>query len=259
MAVTNTKVIVDDPTTRTWHRWFRRTNVHTAEYIIMLWLMGGMLAVLVSQWYSFFGLLAESGFTARALSRSTAISLAALLVLVPAALWMYSRVTGQEAVEPELRASKPRTVFLTIWMVIAVMALVGVIVGISRALVNAVFGFNNDLSDQIVKQIIPGLFAVVTILLGISAVVKRPSRGFVKLAMLVLVTLAVLLALANTIMIFVRKNSGNEPDTKRCTYSMYRDDECTYREYMDDLRGSSSSSSSSSSLRNNILDNLSDN
>ncbi len=251
-----TDVNINDPTTRSWHRWFRRTNVHTAEYIIMLGLFGTLLGLLVSQWYSFFGLITEDGYAARSLAQTAAIQLGSMLVVLPAAFWMYFRVTGQEGVQPDLQDSKPRTVFLTIWMIIAVSSLVGIFVGVVTALVRAVFGFNDNLGDQIIGQIIPGVFAAATVSFGIASIVKHVSRRFVKLAALVVAAMALVLLVANTIMIFVRKDSGSRP--QRCTFSMYRDGDCSYNEYLKNTKNEDSSSDLTNPRQSSSFENLFD-
>lgn len=244
---------INDPTLSSWHRWFRRTNVHTAEYILMLGLFGALLGLLVSQWYSFFGLIVEDGFAARNLAKTAAMQLGSLLVVLPAAFWMYFRVTGQEGVEPELQRSKPRTVFLTIWMIIAVSSLVGIVAAIVSAFVSAIFGFNDELGDQIVGQILPGVFAAATVAFGMAAIVKHVSRRFVKLAALVVAAMALVLVIANTVMIFVRKESGSEP--RRCTLAMYRDKECSYNEYLKNTNVEEDDSSSFDSRQTTGLEN----
>lgn len=223
----------NDPIQGSWRRWFRRTNVHTAEYILMLFLFGGLIGLLVSQWGSLFQLFIEDGSAARSLAKSTATQIGSLLILLPAAFWMYFRVTGQESVEPELQKSKPRNVFLIIWTVFATLALVSLGAKVVGSLVSIIFGYSGGVGDEIVGVILPSLFGVVTLAFGISAVVKHPSRKYVKLAAVLIAATAVVLLLANTIMVFVKKNAKVETNVNNdCTYSRYRDGDCSYSDYL---------------------------
>lgn len=261
------KVNNSDPTTATWHRWFRRTNVHTAEYIVMLVLFGALLGLLSGLWFSFFKLLLNDDFSARVLARATAVQLGSLLVFLPAAFWMYSRVTGQEGAQPELQQSKPRAVFLTLWTVGAILSLVGVAVGVANTLAQLIFGIGSSTSEQLVGVVIPGVLTLATLGFGIAAIVKRPNRSFVKIALISLAATALVLGIMNVIMVFVRKESGSEPRPTRpfssnCTYARYRNRDCSYSEYLqylrnnqdDDKKNSTGSSSTRSRLEDSLLD-----
>lgn len=214
-----------------WHRWFRRTNVYIAEYILMLVFVGALIGVLGSLWYSFFGLLANEGYTGKTLAIEAAVQLGALLVVGVAAFWLYSRVTGQEMVQPERTKSRARTVFLTIWMIGAVVGLVAVIGSTISALVTTIFGLNELSGVQLwVGMFLPSLFAVATIGFGIAMVVKNVSRSFVMRSAIVVASTALVLVIANTIMILVRKDA-EQPVVSDCTYSQYRDEKCSYSDY----------------------------
>lgn len=243
-------VVTQDSTVSSWRRWFRRTDVYIAEYILMLTLVASFIGILVSLWFSFFGLL----YSSQVMVTATVGQIGALLVVGPAAFWMYARVTGQEMVQPELYVRKSRTVFLTIWMFFAVLALVGMIAAIVATFVNALFGLGSDFGGAVVTSVIPGLFAVATVVFGLFMVVKHASRKFVMMAALVLAVVAAILLVANTTMVLVRKDSMPinttttpttplvEPD-EDCTFSRYYiDKECSYGDYQDYLRSSSSSS-----------------
>lgn len=219
-----------------WRRWFRRTNVYIAEYILMLILMGALLGVLASLWYSFFGLLADSSYSAVATATTTAGMLASLLVVGPAAFWMYSRVTGQEMVEPSLHNRTSRTVFLTIWIVLVVMGLVGIVGSVVTELVNVTLNLSNDAWKSWVETILPGLLAAATVALALAAVVKHTSRKFVMKAAVVVAGLALLLLVANLVMVLMRKDIEKpaDPVESTCTFSRYLESDCSYSDYLRD-------------------------
>ncbi|HEY1085419.1 MAG TPA: hypothetical protein VGE34_01695 [Candidatus Saccharimonadales bacterium] len=245
-------VTSNDPTTHTWRRWFRRTNVYIAEYILMLVLVASFIGVLVSLWFSFFELIYGQGYFSVATAAS---QIGALLVVGPAAFWLYARVTGQENVHPELYERKSRTVFLTIWLFFAVLSLVGMVLAVVAVFTNAVFGLGTDFAEALVTKVLPGIFAVATVVFGLFMVVKHTSRKFVMIAAWVLVAMAVVLLIANSTMVLVRKDSMQKitpavpgltsPRTvvDDCTFSEYLDKECTYTEYRNSQRSNSSSNS----------------
>lgn len=218
-----------------WHRWFRRTNVHIAEYILMLIMMGSFLGVLVSLWFSFFGLAYEGGFGARTLAVAAAAQLASLVVVAPVAFWLYARTSGQEMVQPELVGRKSHTVFLAIWMIIVVSVLVGMLIAVVASLMQAMFGLgSDDFGKALVTQVIPSLFGVTTIIFGLMIVVKHPARKLSMIAGIVLAALSVLLLIANMVMIIVRKDAS-QPIKQQCTYTRYYlEKECSYSDYLRD-------------------------
>lgn len=217
----------------------------------MLVLMGAFLGVLIGLWYSFFQLLAEDGYAARSLAQAAAMQLGSLLVVGPAAYWMYARVTGQEGQQPELYRKQSRTVFLSIWMLVAVLSLVSIVISMVGGLMSAMFGFSNDAGDTFMSTVLPGLFAAGTIGFGIFAIVKHASRKFVMMAAMVLAGLAALLLVANLVMVLVRKDVELPGSTTSdCTYSKYMDRECTYSEYRDNLRDSTRDSLTPKTNRN---------
>ena len=223
--------VANDPTLSTWHRWFRRTNVHIAEYILMLVMMGSFLGLLASLWYSFFGLMADAEYTARTLAMATSIQLGTLLVVAPAAFWLYARVTGQEMVEPGLQQKRARTVFLTLWMLGAVLALVGVTVSVASNVSSAVFGFGGkDVGELVVGTVLPGLFVVATFGFGLFVVVRHAKRKLSMLAGIVLAALSVFLLVANVTMVLVRKDV-KAPVRPSCNFSSYLKADCSYEDY----------------------------
>lgn len=224
-------VSTNDPLQGSWHRWFRRTNVYIGEYILMLILMGSFLGILASLWYSFFGLIATDDYSAVEMAKMTAAQLGGLLVVGPAAYWMYARVTGQEMVDPTLHQRRSRTVFLAIWMILVVLALVSIVASVVSGVASAVFGFGEEAGELWLGVVVPGLLAAATLAFGLSMVVKHASRAFVlKTASTVVAALAVVLLIGNVAMIVVRKDI-KEPVQESCTFSEYLDKECTYQEY----------------------------
>lgn len=246
MEVTTVK---RDKTATSWRRWFRRTDVYIAEYILMLVLVASFIGVLVSLWFNFFDMLYNSY-----VSVPTAVSqIGALLVVGPAAFWMYARVTGQEMVQPDLYERKSRTVFLAIWMIVAVLALVGMVAAIVAIFVNALFGLGSDFAGALVTSVIPAIFGVATVVFALFMVVKRTSRAFVMMAGIILAISAVALLIMNTTMVLVRKDSAPQviehtsspfesDKAGDCTFeNYYYDKTCSYNEYREDLRSSSDS------------------
>lgn len=228
-------VSTNDPLQGSWHRWFRRTNVYIGEYILMLILMGSFLGILASLWYSLFGLIATDDYSAVEMAKMTAAKLAALVVVGPAAYWMYARVTGQEMVDSMLYQRRSRTVFLAIWMIIVVLALVGTVVSVVSGLSSAIFGFGGEAKDLWLGVVIPGVLAAATLAFGISMVVKHASRAFVlKTASTVVAALAVVLLVGNVAMVVARKDI-EQPKPETCTFSEYLDGDCTYEQYRESL------------------------
>lgn len=231
-----------------WHRWFRRTNVHIAEYILMLIMMGSFLGLLVSLWFSFFGLLYETGYGAVTLATSAAMQLASLVVVAPAAYLLYARTSGQEMVQPELTERRSHTVFLTIWMVIVVLVLVSMLIAVKTSFVQAMFGLGaEDFGQALVTKVLPSLFGVATIVFGLLAVVKHPSRKLSMFAGVVLAALAVGLLVANIVMVVMRKDVEQPTVSNPCTFSRYIDNECSYSEYRRDNQTSPATDSNSES------------
>lgn len=237
-----------DRTATSWRRWFRRTDVYIAEYILMLVLVASFIGVLVSLWFNFFDMLYNSYA-----SVSAAVSLIGALVVVgPAAYWMYARVTGQEMVQPEIYERKSRTVFLAIWIIFAVLALVGMVAAVVAIFVNALFGLGIDFAGALVTTVIPAVFAIATVAFGLSMVAKRTSRKFVMMAGVILAVMAVALLAMNTTMVLMRKDSASQAihgssspfeNEGNCTFDRYYfDKSCSYDEYQDYLRSSSDSS-----------------
>ncbi len=209
----------------------------------MLVLVASFIGILVSLWFSFFGLV-QGASSIGVVAAATQIG--SLLVVGPAAFWLYARVTGEEMMHPELYNKTSRTVFLTIWIVFAVLALVGMVVTVVSSFVNATLGLENDFGATLVTQVLPGLFAVATVMFGIFMVVKHTSRKLVMMSAIVLAAMAVVLLIANVTMVLVRKGSTEttpaQPTTsptvmpgEDCTISRYFDDECSYEEYMESL------------------------
>lgn len=242
-------VTSNDPLKGSWHRWFRRTNVYIAEYILMLILMGSFLGVLASLWYSFFGLIATEDYSAVSMAKMTAVQIGSLLVVGPAAYWMYARVTGQEMVDQTLYLRKSRTVFLTIWTIGVVLALVSVVASAVTAVSSAVFGFGEEAKTLWLGAVVPGVLAAATLGFGLSMVVKHASRAFVlKTASTVVAALAVVLLIGNVVMVMVRKDI-EQPAPSTCTFSSYLKGDCSYEEYRKGLDDATPSTNSYDNYR----------
>ena len=227
-----------------WHRWFRRSNVYIAEYILMLIFVGALLGVMASLWYSFFGMLVNDGAEGKSLALRAAMLLGSLVVICPTAYWLYARVTGQEMVEPKVIASKARTVFLTIWMIGVVVALVSVVASTASSVISSIFSLGAAGGSQLwIGTFIPSILVVITLGCGIAMVVKHVSRMFVLRNAFVVAGLAVVLLVANIIMIAMRKDyTAPKPD---CTLSSYYRGDCSYDEYRQQNRSTDYDSSSS--------------
>jgi hypothetical protein len=247
-------VSTNDSLKGSWHRWFRRTNVHIAEYILMLVLMGSLLGLLVSLWFSFFGLVYETGYSAKLLATSAAMQIASLAVVAPAAFWLYARTSGQEMMQQELTKRKSHTVFLTIWLVIVVPVLVSMLIAVKVSFVQAMFGLGDaDFGRVLVTQVLPSLFGVATIVFGLFAVVKRPARKLSMLAGIVLATLAAVLLIANVVMVLVRKDVEPPVVEERCTFSRYIANDCSYSDYRRDNQTSPATDSNSESRLDSLF------
>jgi len=247
-------VSTNDSLKGSWHRWFRRTNVHIAEYILMLVLMGSFLGLLVSLWFSFFGLIYETGYGEKLLATSAAMQIASLVVVGPAAFWLYARTSGQEMVQPELTQRKSHTVFLTIWLVIVIPVLVSMLIAAKTFLVQAMFGLGDaDFGRVLMTHVLPLSLGVATIVIGLFAVVKRPARRLSMVAGVVLAVLTVVIMVANTVMIVMRKDVEQPVISNPCTFSRYIDNECSYSEYRRDNQTSPATDSNSESRLDSLF------
>lgn len=219
-----------------WHRWFRRTNVYIAEYILMLIMMGALLGVLCSMLFSIFGLAYETGYAASTLAVVAGGQIAALAIIAPAALWLYSRTTGQEMIQPELGQHKARTVFLTLWMLGVVVTLISVAIATKLAAVSSVIGFDgsDSFGEAVVTAIIPGLLSVAVLAFGLWVVVKHATRKLSMITLAVFAGLTAVLLVATLAMAVVRKDVDETLYDNECTYSRYLDRSCSYSEYLRD-------------------------
>lgn len=216
-----------------WHRWFRRTDVYIAEYILMLVVFSVFVGILVGLWFTFFQMIDARGVDARSMAQSTAMTLGALVVLAPSAYWLYARVTGQEMIQPELHRHRVRTVFLTFWMIGAVGAIIGLSVYVLSAVSSIVFAYTDNASSALVTQIIPGVLAVFTVTFAVFAVVKRATRRFAMISGIVLAVLATGLLIANVVMVVVKKDAPLPKNAfATCTFDRYVANKCSYDEYM---------------------------
>lgn len=235
-----------------WRRWFRRTDVYIAEYILMLIFFGALLGLLASLWFSFFQLILQDDYSGRLLAQTTAIQLGSLIVLSVVGFWLYARVTGQEMMQPELRQKTSRTVFLTLWLLLAVGAFVGLISGAMTAFVQLLMG-QSEAGDLVVGGLLPSLLAAATVGFGIAAIVKHSHRKLSMFVGVVVAALCVVLFVGNLTMVLVRKDAKEPVDTStRCTYSKWVDGECSYSEYLRDSEGSRNRYDNSNTRSNDL-------
>lgn len=231
-------------------RWLRRTNVYIAEYIVMLVLVASFIGILCSLWFSFFGMLYNASYLD---TIGVVAQIGSLIVIGPAAFWMYARVTGQEMVQPELYNRKSRTVFLSIWIVFAVLALVGLAVTISASMTTSLFDTAGTyLGGIVVTLVLPGLFSIATGVLGVLMIARRTTRKMVMRFGQMLLFLVGLLLVINIAMVMVRKdsvmNESWEPSTspsvqlEDCAPYTVNPEECNYSNYRRDSNPSDSSS-----------------
>lgn len=202
----------------------RRTNVYIAEYILMLMLFGGFIGMLTSLWYTFFGLLvpdASSGYS----MVNTAVSQISFAIATGCVGYLlYIRVTGEELHNPAVTRSKARTVFLTIWLIGAVLTLLTLVVAALGSILGVIVGTASDTTQSLVGTAAPSLFAIATLGYGIWLIVKRSSRSLAITSGIVLASLATVLVLATTITLLVRKNDLMPKTSPRstCSYGMVR-------------------------------------
>lgn len=219
-----------------WHRWFRRTNVHIAEFILMLIMTGALLGVLCGLLYSVFGLAYETGYGAQSLAMVAAAQVASLSIVAPVALWLYARTTGQETVQQELQRRTARTVFLTIWMLCVVVTLVSVAIATKAAGITSMLGLDgaDGFAEAVVTAILPGVLSVLVLGFGLWAVVKKPNPKTSKVAIIVLGVVSIVLLITALTMAVVRKDADSSTGGEECTYTRYLDKECSYSDYSRD-------------------------
>ena len=241
---------INDPVLTSWHRYFRRTSVYIAEYILMLVVIGSFIGVASSAIYSFFNLIQTDGFAARALAVVVVAQLASLVVLAPAAYWLYARVSGEELVRPQLRTKTARTVFLTIWLIGMMLSVVGVSISVVAGMLSGLVGADSDsVGEIIVRVTIPGILVIALLASTVILVTRRVSRKATMYVGIGIASLLAVLFVGNLIVAVVKKDAGSGRD-EACTYSRYSDGDCDYsdyREYRDSTRRSSNYESGSRS------------
>lgn len=198
-------------------RWFRRSNVYIAEYILMLVVTAAMISVLSSVYYGTLQLTYASGYEVNSLVESVTMQLAALLIVAPAAYWLYARVTGQEMIEPTLYKSKARTVFLTLWMIPLAAAFLAVSISIVHAVLTVIVAQESDVLSLVVGTVLPGVLTLATIGFGLFMVVKRVKRKFTMMSGIVLSAVVVIVALLSLVTIFMNRDVETK-DTNDCEY-----------------------------------------
>lgn len=243
----------NDPILTSWHRYFRRTSVYIAEYILMLVVIGSLVGVVSSSIYSFFNLIQTDGSAARVLALAVVAQLASLVVLAPAAYWLYARVSGQESVQPELRTKTARTVFLTIWLIGMMLAVVGVSISVVAGVLGGLMSSgDSSFGELVVRIVIPGMLVVGLLAATVILVARRVSRKDTLRIGIALAAVVAVLFISNVVLAVVKKDAEIDRD-ESCTYSRYIDGECDYseyREYRDASRSEYDRGSSSGGLEN---------
>lgn len=232
-------IVTNDPIATSWHRYFRRTSVYIAEYILMLVVVGSLVGVLSTLLYSFFNLIQSDGYVAQALAVATIAQLASLVVLAPAAFWLHARVSGQEVVDPTRRSSTARTVFLSIWLIGMMLSIVGVSISVVIGLLGGVISTGDtSIGELIIRAVIPGTLVIVLLATTVILVVRRVSRKSTIRTGIGIAALVAVLFISNLVLAIVKKDAGTDRD-ESCTYSRYIDKECSYSEYREYRRDSS--------------------
>lgn len=243
----------NDPILTSWHRYFRRTSVYIAEYILMLVVIGSFVGVASSSIYSFFNLIQTDGFAARALVVVVVAQLASLVVLAPAAYWLYARVSGQESVQPGVRTKTARTVFLTIWLIGMMLSVVGVSISVVAGMLGGLVGADGgSVGELIVRVTIPGILVIALLASTVILVTRRVTRKATIYVGIGIASLLAILFISNLIVAVVKKDADTDRD-ESCTYSRYSDGDCDYsdyREYRNESRSDYNSGSSSGGLEN---------
>lgn len=193
------------PSTGLRQKLLRRTNVYIAEYILMLILFGGFLIVLSSMWYTVFNLMMAEGYLGRLQLETAVVQLGVLTATGGIGYLLYSRITGEELRNPSVIRSKSRTVFLTIWLIITVLAVMGMAASMFSGVLGVMLGTQTDIAKVFIGTLIPSIFAINTLVYGVWVIVKRSSRYLTILNGNVLAMLACLLLFATVTAGLVRK------------------------------------------------------
>jgi hypothetical protein len=204
-------------TSKSTMRWFRRSNVYIAEYILMLVVTGAMISVLSSLYYATLQLTYTSGYEASSLVESITMQLAVLLIVAPAAYWLYARVTGQEMIEPTLYASKVRTVFLSLWMIPLAAAFLVVSISVVHAILSMIVDQSSDVLSLVVGTVLPGVLTLATIGFGLFMVVKRVKRKFTMMSGIVVSAVVAIVASLSLVTILMNRDVEIK-DTNDCEY-----------------------------------------
>lgn len=193
------------PSTGLRQKLLRRTNVYIAEYILMLILFGGFLIVLSSMWYTVFNLMMAEGYLGRLQLETAVVQLGVLTATGGIGYLLYSRITGEELRNPSVIRSKSRTVFLTIWLIITVLAVMGMAASMLSGVLGVMLGTQTDTAKVFIGTLLPSIFAISTLAYGVWVIVKRSSRHLTILNGNVLAMLACLLLFATVTTGLVRK------------------------------------------------------
>jgi hypothetical protein len=245
----------NDPILTSWHRYFRRTSVYIAEYILMLAVVGSFVGVASSSIYSFFNLIQTDGYAARALAVVVIAQLASLIVLAPAAYWLFARVSGQESVEPQLRTKTARTVFISIWLIGMMLSIIGVSISVIASMMSGLVGADSSsVGEIIVRVTIPGILVIALLASTVLVVTRRVARKATMYVGIGVASLLAILFVGNLVAAVVKKDAGSD-SSESCTYSRYSDGDCSYSDYREYRNGSRSDYSRPSS-RSGGLENI---
>jgi hypothetical protein len=151
-------------------------------------------------------------------------------------------------VEPTVLTKRSRTVFLTLWVLGVTLALVGVVSKTVSAVMSSFFSFGDVSGKELwVGTVIPAVLVVLTLAFGLWMVVKHVSRAFVIRCAWAVAVLAVVVFVANLVMVIARKDVQAPAPAETCTISRYLNSECSYKDYQQSNSADMSNGSSTES------------
>lgn len=229
-------------------RYLNGTDFYIAEFILWLIVAGVTIGTLVSLWYDFFGLMNASGSVGHDMAVGTVTGLGSLIVLLPLSYILRCRVQGEELRTPARRTQKSRSVFLTLWILIAAAAFISMCTMVIGDIFSSFYGFGGDASNVYVGSIVPSLLGALTLGAGSVLVLKQARGRLMQTSSLILGIVVIVLFVGGFIVAAAHKDDKEIPRSCLYSSSRYSDSTCfnTYN-------------SNNSSQDNSSFDNSSDN
>ena len=209
------------------------TSNYITEYILMLISHVAAVAALCAVVFAVFGMFADDRYSM--LDGAAAMTASALVVIfMPLYYVLHKRVSAQESKDHTVLKSKSRTVFLTIASIAAFGWFIGFAATALYHLFSPVFVRTTDYGIGFVSTFLPALISAGIIGVSLIQLHKHVGTKFRK-QYLMLLPIVALVVLSTTFITAAVKKGNNGNKKVDCTWSNYRDGECTIDEYYEYL------------------------